>query len=55
MWHVGGCGVCVVGKLAKDVWTAIHESIVLSFLPCLVAFLGFHPYMVFHFFCNLCM
>ena len=45
----GGCGVCVVGKMAKDVGTAIHKSIVVSFLPCLVAFLGFHPYMVLHF------
>ena len=36
--------------MAKDVGTAIHKSIVVSFLPCLVAFLGFHPYMVPHFF-----
>ena len=41
--------------LAKDVGTAIHKSIMMSFLPCLVAFLGFHPYMVPHFFlCFLC-
>ena len=40
--------------LAIDVGTAIRKSIVVLFLPCLVAFLGFHPYMVPHlFFCNL--
>ena len=26
MWHVGGCDVCVVGKMAKDVGTAIRKS-----------------------------
>ena len=36
----------------KNGGTATHKSIVVSFLPCLVAFLGFHPYMVLHFFCN---
>ena len=40
MW---GCGVSVVGKMAKDVGIAIHKGIVVSFLPCLVAFLGFIP------------
>ena len=37
--------------MAKDVGTAIHKSIVtvVLFLPCLVAFLGFYPYMVRHF------
>ena len=40
--------------MAKDVRTAIRKSIVVSFLPCLIAFLGFHPYMVLNvFFCNL--
>ena len=46
----------MVGKMAKDVGTAIRKTIVVLFLPCLVAFLGFHPYMVLHslkFFCNL--
>ena len=28
----------------------IHKGIVVPFLPCLVAFWGFHPYMFFHFF-----
>ena len=36
--------------MAKDVGMAIRKSIVVSFLPRLVAFLGFHPYMVVHFF-----
>ena len=31
--------------MAKDVGTAICKSIAVSFLPCLVAFLGFYPYM----------
>ena len=49
MWHVGGCGVCVVGKMAKDVGTAIRKSIAIV-VSCLVAFLGFYPYTVLHFF-----
>ena len=40
--------------MAKDVGTAIRKSIVVSFLPCLVAFLGFHPYIVPHFFFFFC-
>ena len=36
-------------KMEKDIGTAIRKSIVVLFLPCLVAFLGFHPYMVLHF------
>ena len=42
--------VCAVGKMAKDIGMTICKSIVVSFLPCLVAFLAFHPYMFFHFF-----
>ena len=41
--------MCAVRKLAKDVGTAIRKSIVVSFLPCLVTFLRFHPYMLLHF------
>ena len=41
--------MCAVGKMAKDVGTAIRKSIVVSFLPCLVTFLTFHPYMLLHF------
>ena len=30
--------------MAKDIGMTIRKSIVVLFLPCLVAFLGFHPY-----------
>ena len=40
--------------MAKDVRTAIRKSIVVSFLPCLIAFLGFHPYMVLNVFFVTC-
>ena len=47
--------VCEVGKIAKDIGMTIRKGIVVSFLPCLVAFWGFHPYMFFHFFkCFFC-
>ena len=36
LWHEGDCGMRVVGKMAKDVGTAIRKSIMVSFLPCLV-------------------
>ena len=36
--------------MAKDIGMTIRKGIVVSFLPCLVAFWGFHPYMFFHFF-----
>ena len=52
----GWCGmpcvcVCEVGKKTKDIGMTIRKGIVVSFLPCLVAFWGFHPYniMFFHF------
>ena len=46
----GDCGVAMCGwKNAKDVGTAIRKSIVVTFLPCLVTFWGFHPYVVPHF------
>ena len=42
--------VCVEAvKMAKDIGMTIRKGIVVSFLPCLVAFWGFHPYMFFHF------
>ena len=31
-----------VGKMAKDIGMTICKGIVVSFLPCLVAFWGFH-------------
>ena len=56
-WGYGWCGmpgigvcVCAVGKMAKDIGMTICKSIAVSFLPCLVAFLAFHPYMFFHLF-----
>ena len=41
--------VCVhaVGKMAKCIGMTICKSIMVSFLPCLVAFLAFHPYIFF--------
>ena len=60
MWHAGDWYVCVhvcmcaVRKMAKDIGMTIRKSIVVSFLPCLVAFLAFHPYSFFKmFFCYL--
>ena len=38
--------VCAVGKMAKDIGMTIRKIIVVSFLPCLVAFLAYHPYTV---------
>ena len=35
--------------MAKDIGMTIRKGIVVSFLPCLVAFWGFHPYTFFHF------
>ena len=42
MWHVGDCSVHVC--VCEDVGMVIRKSIVVSFLPYLVSFLGFHPY-----------
>ena len=44
--HVCVC-VSKVGKMAKDIGMTIRKGIVVSCLPCLVAFWGFHPYMFF--------
>ena len=41
--------MCVVGKMAKDVGTAIRKSIVVFLQACLVTFLRFHPYILLHF------
>ena len=40
----------LVAKMAKDIGMTIRKGIVIPFLPCLVAFWGFHPYTFFHFF-----
>ena len=39
----------LVAKMAKDIGMTIRKGIVVPFLPCLVAFWGFHLYMFFHF------
>ena len=36
--------MCAIGKMGMT----ILKSIVVPFLPCLVAFLAFHPYIFFH-------
>ena len=33
--------------MVKDIGMTIRKGIVVSFLPCLVAFWGFHPYILF--------
>ena len=50
LWHARDWDVCVcvcvcieVGKMAKDIGMTIRKGIVVSFLPYLVAFWGFHP------------
>ena len=47
--------VCVeAGKMAKGIGMTIRKGIMVSFLPCLVAFWGFHSYMFLKcFFCYL--
>ena len=47
-WHGRDWSVCVyvcveVGKMAKDIGMTIRKGIVVPFVPCLVAFWGFHP------------
>ena len=40
--------VCVcVWEVGKDIGITIRKGIVVSFLPCLLAFWGFHPSMFF--------
>ena len=49
-WSIASLCSELVAKMAKDIGMTIHKGIVVAFLPCLVAFWGFHPYMFFHFF-----
>ena len=42
--------VCVCVEAGKGIGMTIRKGIVVSFLPCLVAFWGFHPYNVLSFF-----
>ena len=49
-WSIASLCSELVAKMAKDIGMTIRKGIVVPFLPCLVAFWGFHPYMFFHFF-----
>ena len=41
MWHVGDCGVHVVGKTSKDIGLGVRKGTVVSFVPTLFGcFLG---------------
>ena len=55
VWHGRDWSVCVCVcvEVAKDIGMTIRKGIVVPFLPCLVAFWGFHPFMFFNFFCYL--
>ena len=48
-WSIASLCSEQVAKMAKDIGMTIRKGIVVPFLPCLVAFWGFHPYMFFHF------
>ena len=48
VWQLGDCGMCGCKKKSKHIGMGIRKSIVVSFLSCLDAFWGFHPYMSFH-------
>ena len=52
VWHDRDWSVCMcvcVLRLEKWQKMTIRKGIVVPFLPCLVAFWGFHPYIFFHF------
>ena len=34
MWHVGDCGVRVVGKMSKDIGMGFHPYTVFHFFKC---------------------
>ena len=41
MWHVGDCGVHVIGKMSKDIGMGVCKGTVVSFVPTLFGcFLG---------------
>ena len=48
-WSIASFCLELVAKMAKDIGMTIRKGIVVPFVPCLVAFWGFHPYMFFHF------
>ena len=52
-WSIASLCSELVAKMAKDIGMTIRKGIVVPFLPCLVAFWGFHPYMFFQCFFKL--
>ena len=53
MWHVhvGDCGVCIVGKMSKDIGIEVRKGTVVSLVPTLFGyFLGIPSLYVFSFF-----
>ena len=49
-WSIASLCSELVAKMAKDIGMTIRKGIVVPFLPCLVAFWGFHPYIFFYVF-----
>ena len=48
MWHVGDCGVHVVGKMSKDIGMGVRKGTVVLFVPTLFGyFLGIPSLYVF--------
>ena len=51
MWHVGDCGVRVVGKMSKDIGMGVCKGTVVLFVPTLFGcFLGIPSLYAFSFF-----
>ena len=51
MWHAGGCGVCVIRKMSKDIGMGVRKGTVVSFVPTLFGyFLGIPSLYIFSFF-----
>ena len=48
VWHVQDCDVWLEKCQEMCIGMVIHESTVLLLSPCLVTFLGSHPYMFIH-------
>ena len=55
-WSIASLCSELVAKMAKDIGMTIRKGIVVPFLLCLVAFWGFHPYVLSFFFgyLNIC-
>ena len=53
MWHIGDCGVRVVGKMSKDIGMGVRKGTVVLFVPTLFGcFLAIPSLYVFSFFFN---